>query len=88
MVVDADASIDEVLEKLELLYQKQLSRAAVLWFGKRPQKFLFSSEIRCARFKWRCRSIFHQHAHGIVGAFGRRAECHRFVDIGFPVFLY
>jgi len=51
MIIDADAPIAEVLEKLELLYQKQLSRAAVLLFGKRPQKFLLSAEIRCARFK-------------------------------------
>jgi ATP-dependent DNA helicase RecG len=51
MIINVDAPLNEVLEKLELLYQKQLSRAAVLLFGKRPQKFLLSSEIRCARFK-------------------------------------
>jgi len=51
MMIEAEAPINEVLEKLELLYQKNLSRAAVLLFGKRPQKFLLSAEIRCARFK-------------------------------------
>ncbi len=51
MTIDVNAPTDEVLEKLELLYEKQLSRAAVLLFGKRPQKFLLSSEMRCARFK-------------------------------------
>jgi ATP-dependent DNA helicase RecG len=51
MALDVDTPLLEALEKLELLYEGKPSRAAVLLFGKRPQKFFWSSELRCARFK-------------------------------------
>ncbi|MCI0698067.1 helix-turn-helix domain-containing protein [candidate division KSB1 bacterium] len=51
MAIEVEIPLPEVLEKLELLYEGRPSRAAVLLFGKRPQKFLLSSELRCARFK-------------------------------------
>jgi ATP-dependent DNA helicase RecG len=51
MALDAETPLPEALEKLELLYEGRPSRAAMLLFGKRPQKFLLPSEIRCARFK-------------------------------------
>ena len=51
MAIAVVTPLSEVLEKLELLYEGRPSRAAVLLFGKRPQKFLLSSELRCARFK-------------------------------------
>lgn len=51
MAIEVETPLPEVLEKLELLYEGRPSRAAVLLFGKRPQKFLLSAELRCARFK-------------------------------------
>ena len=45
-----DASPDELLEHLDLLHKGQLTNAAVLLFGKAPQRFLLTSEIRCAHF--------------------------------------
>jgi ATP-dependent DNA helicase RecG len=51
LVIEAETPLPEALEKLELLHEGRPSRAAVLLFGKMPQKFLLPSEIRCARFK-------------------------------------
>ena len=43
-----DAAPKELLEHLNLLNKRQLTNAAVLLFGKAPQRFLISSEIKCA----------------------------------------
>ena len=40
----------QLLEHLNLLNEGRLTNAAVLLFGKAPQRFLISSEIRCAHF--------------------------------------
>ena len=40
----------QLLEHLNLLNEGRLTSAAVLLFGKSPQRFLISSEIRCAHF--------------------------------------
>ena len=40
----------QLLEHLNLLHEGRLTNAAVLLFGKSPQRFLISSEIRCAHF--------------------------------------
>lgn len=40
-----------LLEKLGLLNKRKLTRAAILLFGKEPQKFYISSRIRIGRFK-------------------------------------
>ena len=40
----------ELLEHLNLLNDGRVTNAAVLLFGKRPQRFLISSEVRCAHF--------------------------------------
>ena len=45
-----DSSPEELLEHLNLLNDGQLTNAAVLLFGKSPQRFLISSEIKCAHF--------------------------------------
>lgn len=45
-----DASPEELLEHLNLLSDGRPSNAAVLLFGKAPQRFLIASEIRCAHF--------------------------------------
>ena len=40
----------ELLEHMNLLDEGRLTNAAVLLFGKAPQRFIVSSEIRCAHF--------------------------------------
>ena len=40
----------QLLEHLNLLNEGRLTNAAVLLFGKSPQRFLISSEIRCAHY--------------------------------------
>ena len=40
----------QLLEHLNLLNEGRLTNAAVLLFGKAPQRFLISSEIRCAHY--------------------------------------
>ncbi|MDE2770288.1 MAG: DUF4062 domain-containing protein [Bacteroidota bacterium] len=45
-----DASPEELLEHLDLLNDGRPTNAAVLLFGKTPQKFLIASEIKCAHF--------------------------------------
>ena len=40
----------QLLEHLNLLNEERLTNAAVLLFGKSPQRFLISSEVRCAHF--------------------------------------
>ena len=51
MAIDLDTPLAEALAKLELLYEGKPNRAAVLLFGKRPQRFFYPAELRCARFK-------------------------------------
>ena len=45
-----DAPPEALLEHLNLLNRGRLTNAAVLLFGKRPQRFLISSEVKCAHF--------------------------------------
>ena len=45
-----DAAPEALLEHLNLLNGGRLMNAAVLLFGKRPQRFLISSEVKCAHF--------------------------------------
>ena len=49
--LDPETPLRESLEKLELLRGGKLTNAAVLLFGKNPQRFFIQSETRCARFK-------------------------------------
>jgi ATP-dependent DNA helicase RecG len=49
--IDPDIPIQEALERLELTRNGLVTNAAVLLFGKRPQRFFITSEIRCGRFK-------------------------------------
>ncbi|MFA5414016.1 MAG: ATP-binding protein [Methanoregula sp.] len=50
---DADPStpIKTALEKLDVLSGGLPTHAAILFFGKDPQRFFIQSEVRCARFK-------------------------------------
>lgn len=45
-----DASPQAVLTHLNLLYKGRPTNAAMLLFGKTPQRFLVSSEIKCSHF--------------------------------------
>ncbi|MBT9130998.1 MAG: hypothetical protein DDT42_01308 [candidate division WS2 bacterium] len=49
--IDEKLPISELLERLELAKNGGLTNAAVLLFGKKPQKFFLQAETRCARFK-------------------------------------
>lgn len=51
MAIALDTPLAEALAKLELLYEGKPNRAAILLFGKRPQRFFYPAELRCARFK-------------------------------------
>jgi len=43
--------LGNILEKLGLMIDNKLTNAAILFFGKNPQKFFPQAEVRCARFK-------------------------------------
>jgi len=49
--VPARVSIKEALERLDLLEGKRLTNAAILLFGKKPQKFFVQATIKCGRLK-------------------------------------
>ena len=49
--LDQDTPLRESLEKLKLLNEGIPTNAAILLFGRDPQRFFFQSETRCARFK-------------------------------------
>jgi len=49
--IDPNLPVGEFLEKLELKEGDHLTYAAVLLFGREPQRFALQSEVRCARFK-------------------------------------
>lgn len=49
--IDYSTSSGEALKRLNLLIDNKPTNAAILMFGKNPQRFFIQSEIRCARFK-------------------------------------
>ena len=49
--IDARLSTEEILERLKLTKEKGLTNAAVLLFGKNPQKFFLQTVIKAIRFK-------------------------------------
>jgi len=48
--LDEGATAEELLAHLNLLDDGRLTNAALLLFGKHPQRFLISSEVKCAHF--------------------------------------
>lgn len=48
--LDEGTSPEDLLGHLNLLNRGRLTNAAILLFGKAPQRFLISSEIKCAHF--------------------------------------
>lgn len=49
--ITPNISVREALERLNLIKNNKLTNAAILLFGKNPQKFFLQAETRCARFK-------------------------------------
>jgi len=49
--LDPELPIEETLYKLDLIKDGKLNNAAVLLFGKDPQRFIRQAEIQCGRFK-------------------------------------
>jgi len=49
--IETETPVKEVLGRLELMKNVKLTNAAILLFGKNPQKFFYQAETRCARFK-------------------------------------
>ncbi|MBZ2166125.1 putative DNA binding domain-containing protein [Methanobacterium sp. VT] len=49
--LDPELPIKEVLNKLDLIKDNKLTNAAILLFGKDPQRFFRQAEVQCARFK-------------------------------------
>ena len=45
-----DAGIERILQSLNLLDKGKISNAALLLFGKEPQKFFPTSEVKCVQF--------------------------------------
>jgi predicted HTH transcriptional regulator len=48
--LDADAGIEAILTQLRLLNHGLPTHAAVLLFAREPQRFVYSSEVKCAHF--------------------------------------
>ncbi|MBI4974964.1 MAG: putative DNA binding domain-containing protein [Candidatus Omnitrophica bacterium] len=51
LVVPARTTVKDVLARLNLIKNGQLINAAILFFGREPQKFFVQAKIRVARFK-------------------------------------
>ena len=51
--IEEHTSIREVLMRLKLLQENQLTNAAILLFCKNPQNFFMQVEVKCIRFKGR-----------------------------------
>jgi ATP-dependent DNA helicase RecG len=49
--IDPSIPVKEALNRIDLLKDGKLTNAAVLMFGKNPQKFLLQGKIKCAKFK-------------------------------------
>jgi ATP-dependent DNA helicase RecG len=49
--IDPDISVKEALERLSLIKVAKLTNAALLLFGKNPQRYFLQTKIRCARYK-------------------------------------
>jgi ATP-dependent DNA helicase RecG len=49
--ISPDISVREALERLNVIKNNKLTNAAILLFGKEPQKFFLQTKLRCARYK-------------------------------------
>ena len=51
--LSTDASIETILTHLNLHKESRITNAAILLFGKQPQRFFLASEVKCAHFHGR-----------------------------------
>jgi ATP-dependent DNA helicase RecG len=56
--IDPKTSVPQALRQLKLLRNDQLTIAALLLFGREPQRFLVQAKLRCARFKGTDEAVF------------------------------
>ena len=49
--ISPDISVKDALERLNLIKNNKLTNAAILLFGKEPQKFFLQTKLRCALYK-------------------------------------
>ena len=49
--ISPDISVKDALERLNLIKNNKLTSAAILLFGKEPQKFFLQTKLRCALYK-------------------------------------
>jgi len=49
--INPSISVREAMERLELTRNRRVTNAAILLFGKKPQRFFLQAETRCGRFK-------------------------------------
>jgi len=49
--IDTAISIKEAMHRLKLTHEGKLINAAILMFGKDPQRFFIQAKVRCTRFK-------------------------------------
>ena len=49
--IDPDTPTKDALKRLELMAERNPTNAAILLFGKNPQRLFLQSEARCGRFK-------------------------------------
>ncbi|MDR0296326.1 MAG: DUF4062 domain-containing protein, partial [Prevotellaceae bacterium] len=48
--LSVDTSVETILTHLNLLKDSRITNAAILLFGKQPQRFFIASEVKCAHF--------------------------------------
>ena len=48
--LSVDAPVETILTHLNLLKDRRITNAAILLFGKQPQRFFIASEVKCAHF--------------------------------------
>ena len=51
--IQIDSSLESILTQMNLYRNGHITNAAILLFGKQPQRFILASEIKCAHFHGR-----------------------------------
>ena len=81
------ASIPEILKKLELIKHDKLTNAAVILFCKNEDKQFFQSNIKLARFKGTDKSEFLDHKTFKANAFDLYDKAMDFLTFVLPLLL-
>src|SRR5258706_305692 len=80
--IPPNTSIPELFEKLDLAHKGELTRAAVLLFGKNPQKYYSQASFKVGRFRNETLIVddkiidgnLFQQVDGVMGYFGEKLE--------------